>query len=262
MTIRMPAEHGAWGILLVPLVSSALVAGGGWLAFALLLACTLGIFILRGSLDQASCAAALLDRDHLVLAAVAFAAGLALLVGFERWLLLAIALLGAALFAVHAHLLRAHQQNGAEKRSLTAELCGVLLLTLSAPAAWIAQRGSLDAQGALLWLLNVLFFLGGVIYVKYRVRGLLAHRAFRGPAERAAFAWPVLAYHLLLPLFLAALIAASSASLLVLVAFTPAILRASALLLHLGQKFPIKRLGWSEVGHALLFATLLVIALR
>ena len=114
----------------------------------------------------------------------------------------------------------------------------------------------------LLWLLNVLFFLGGVIYVKYRVRGLLAHRAFRGPAERAAFAWPVLAYHLLLPLFLAALIAASSASLLVLVAFTPAILRASALLLHLGQKFPIKRLGWSEVGHALLFATLLVIALR
>jgi hypothetical protein len=49
---------------------------------------------------------------------------------------------------------------------------------------------------------------------------------------------------------------------LALVAFTPAVLRAHALLFHLGRRFPIKRLGWSEVAHSLLFAVLLILASR
>jgi hypothetical protein len=195
-------------------------------------------------------------------------------------MLLALALTALLLFLLHGWLLRRHHarntgvppvlwplhpsglQPAAEKRSLAAELLGVALLSLGAPAAWIAERGALDAHGSLVWLLNLLFFTGGVLYVKYRVRGVLAHRPFERWQERCAFAWPVFAYHLLLALFLASWVWVESQPLAILIAFVPAILRAHALLLHLGQRFPIRRLGWTEVAHALLFATLLVLGFR
>ena len=117
-------------------------------------------------------------------------------------------------------------------------------------------------MGLRVWLLNLLFFLGGVLYVKYRVRGLLAHRTFSGVPERFIFAWPVFLYHLLLVLFLASAVLLDSASAMVLLAFAPAVLRAHALLFQLGRRFPIKQLGWTEVAHSLLFAVLLILATR
>lgn len=260
MSIRLPAEHGAWGILLVPLFSSAALAQGDWFPFILVSACALGLFLLRGSFAQQVSLRAMLTAGHILLALVTLAAGASLLLFYGRTQLLAIAAAGAALFIVHSSLIRRCRENPTEKRSLLAELLGVLLLTLVAPATWIAQRGALDVSGAKVWLLNVLFFAGGVLYVKYRVRGLLAHRGFAGLRERAEFAWPVFAYHLLLTLFLIALVAVDSLSLLALVAFAPGILRAHGLLFQLGQRFPIRRLGWSEVGHAVLFAALLLLA--
>ncbi len=261
MAIRMPAEHGAWGILLVPLLSSAAVARGEvLLPFLLLIVCSLGIFVLRGSYDQLAHAREMFTADHILLALVTLAAGAALLFSYQRTQLLLVGALGSVLFVIHHWLLKLHQKQGTEKRSLQAELAGVGLLTLTAPAAWISQRGALNAEGAKLWLLNVLFFAGGVLYVKYRVRGLLAHRPFQTLRERAEFAWPVLAYHALLPVFLVVLIAANSISSMVLAAFAPGILRAASLLFYLGRRFPIKQLGWIEVGQAVLFATLLAVA--
>ncbi len=261
MAIRMPAEHGAWGILLVPLLSTALVARGELTPFILLSLCALGIFILRGSYDQQS-THDLLTADHLILALVTFASGIALLFFYQRFQLVFVGVAGTILFTIHHWLLKRHEETGTEKRSLSAELVGVGLLTLTAPAAWISQRGAMDAEGAKLWLLNLLFFAGGVLYVKYRVRGLLAHRTFQSLGERAAFAWPVLVYHALLPIFLVGLIAQNMLSAMVLAAFLPGILRALALMFHLGKRFPIKQLGWTEVGQALLFATLLAVAFR
>ena len=121
---------------------------------------------------------------------------------------------------------------------------GVALLTLTAPAAWIAARGALDTAGVKVWLLNVLFFLGGVLYVKYRVRGLLAHRPFCSARERLSFAWPVFLYHLLLVAFLAGWVVLDLQPAAVMLAFVPGILRASGLLFQLGRRFAIPRLGW------------------
>jgi hypothetical protein len=47
-----------------------------------------------------------------------------------------------------------------------------------------------------------------------------------------------------------------------IVAFVPGILRACQLAVQLGQRFPIRRLGWTEVIHAVVFAALLVLAFR
>jgi hypothetical protein len=263
MSLRMPTEHGAWGILAVPMLCAAFVAGEWNLPLALCVACVLALFLLRGSIEAQSGAWKLVFApEHLALASIAALAAAALIFAYGRYELAAVAALGGALYGVQLWLTARHTLERTEKRSLTAELAGVALLSLTSPAAWIAARGGFDATGAQVWLLNLAFFLGGVLYVKYRVRGLLAHREFGGGAERLAFAWPVVVYHLLLALFLAAWIWVEPRSAAVLVAFSPGILRAMGLLLQLGQRFPIKRLGWTEVAHSVVFLILLVMAFR
>jgi hypothetical protein len=186
----------------------------------------------------------------------------ALVLAYGRTQFIAVATVGVALYVVQEAMVRAHNEAHTEKRSLAAELIGVVLLSLAAPAAWIAARGRLEPEGVQVWALNVLFFLGGVLYVKYRVRGLLAHREFSGWRERLAFAWPVFFYHLLLLAFLATSIFLREISAAVLLAFAPGILRANGLIFQLGEKFPIKQLGWMEIVHSVVFAALLVMAYR
>jgi hypothetical protein len=185
-----------------------------------------------------------------------------LVLAYGRTHLMGVAAAGVALYAAQEALVRVHNEARTEKRSLAAELTGVALLSLAAPAAWIAARGRLEPAGAQVWALNVLFFLGGVLYVKFRVRGLRAHIEFSGWQERLAFAWPVFIYHLLLLAFLAASVFLRELSAAVLLAFAPGILRASGLLFQLGERFPIRRLGWMEIAHSVVFAALLVMAYR
>jgi hypothetical protein len=262
MALRPPAEHGAWGILLVAFVCSAAAAGVWNAPLALTGLCALALFLLRGSVEAQGGWPALLDPAHLALALLAALAGGITVFGYARYQLLLLAVPGAALYLLQQWIVRRHNEKRTEKRSLAAELVGVALLTLAAPAAWVGAHGVLEATGARVWLLNLLFFLGGVLYVKYRVRGLLVHRAFAGARERLRFAWPVFAYHVLLVVFLASLVLLDSLSAAALLAFAPAVLRAGRLAFELGQRFPIKRLGWSEVAHSVVFAMLLILSLR
>jgi len=169
-------------------------------------------------------------------------------------------------------LVAGHTPARGEKRNLAAELVGVALLTMTAPVAWIAARGLLDATAVELWLLCLLFYTGGVLYVKYRVRSILLHRTFDRLDERLEFAWPVLVYHLLLAAFLGSWLALNlqpgagpSAALratLLGLAFAPAVLRAGALLFQLGRRFAIPRLGWTEIAYSAVFTALVILAYR
>ncbi len=260
----MPAEHGAWGIIAVPFMCAAVLAGrthSDLIPLLLAAVCVLGVFLLRGSLERHGSWRALRLPAHLALAAASGTCAAVLIFLYERSELIVIGVAALLLYLVQQTLVREHFR-GSEKRSLATELVGVLLLTLSAPAATVAARGSLDAAGVRVWLLNALFFLGGVLYVKYRVRGLLAHQRFASLAERIVFAWPVFVYHLLLLLFLLTFSLRDSLPAMVLLAFAPAVLRAHGLLFQLGRRFPIKRLGWSEVAHSVVFAILLILASR
>ena len=262
MAIRMPAEHGAWGMLIFPYFSAAIIAGFWDMPVLLCGALALGLFILRGSVEQQGGWRALRQPEHWVMALALTAVAGALVLYYGRTQLLGVAAVGGILYVIQEMQVRIHNEARTEKRSLAAELVGVVLLSLAAPAAWIAVRGKLDWTGVQVWLLNAMFFLGGVLYVKYRVRGLLAHREFSGWGERLKFAWPVFFYHLLLLAFLASAIFMREISAAVLLAFAPGILRANGLVFQLGQRFPIRRLGWMEVAHSVVFAALLVMAYR
>ena len=259
---RMPTEHGAWGILLVPYVCAAVLAGIWNLGIALVGVASLSLFLLRGSIEAQAIRAAWREPIHLALLGAGAGSGVALVFIFHLRALIWLAIAGAALYSVQRSLARSHEVSRQEKRSLAAELTGVALLTLTAPATWIAARGRLDPAGVKVWLLNLLFFLGGVLYVKYRVRGLLTHQQFASFNERMRFAWPVIVYHILLVGFLVGAVLVRSFPAAVVLAFAPGVLRALALLPLLGRRFPIRRLGWSEVAHAVAFAALLILTFR
>jgi hypothetical protein len=270
MSLRMPAEHGAWGMLAVPFLSAAFIAGiptrGAAVALVLAALAVVGVFLLRASLE-ADGWRALLDAPHLALAAATLAAGAALIFAFHVRALLWLLPPAALLYTVQRVLVNHHAEQRessprSEKRSLAGEMVGVGILSLAAPAAWIALRGRLEATAIELWALNVLFFLGGVLHVKYRVRALQAHRAFGDWRERLAFGAPVFLYHFLLAGALAAWTILASRPAGLLLAFLPGIVRASRLAFQLGERFSIRRLGWTEVAHSVVFALLLVLIFR
>lgn len=258
--LAMPAEHGAWGILIAPFVCAAAI-GDAW-NVPLLLAgvCALSLFLLRGSMETQGGVRSILHPVHAMLAILVALSGGILVVAYRREQLFVLALLAAALYALQLVLVRSHNENREEKRSLAAEFAGVALLSLAAPLAWIAARGGLDGPGAQVWLLNLGFFLGGVLYVKYRVRGILAHQKFMGVKNRLAFAWPVFSYQTALLLALAFAAERGWLAVAVVVAFVPGFLRAWSLLSQLGQRFPIRRVGWNEILHSAVFTALLILA--
>jgi predicted neutral ceramidase superfamily lipid hydrolase len=273
LRLRMPAEHGAWGMLAVPFLTAAGVAGAWNAALLLCAVCLLSLFLLRGSVESQGGWKTLAAPAHLALAALAAATGSLLLLPYRRVELIPLAAAALVLYFAQIYLIRRHNRQRAaganfslppsfEKRSLTAEMLGVVLLSMAAPAAWIASRGAMEKPALEVWALNLVFFAGGVLYVKYRVRGVQSHRKFSSLRERFLFAWPALLYHALLGAFLAATILKGAFPALVLLAFAPAILRATALVAQLGKRFPIRRLGWTEMVHAVVFATLLILAYR
>lgn len=218
----MPREHGAWGILLIPFATAVGVTGVFDLKVALLLASVLCFYVARASYL----------KGHIqwmaILLAGSAACVLPVILIWKLWWL-------AAFGAVAAPL--AFRKT---ERSVAMQFLAVAGLTLTAPAAWYVATGKLDYR---LWLVNALYFAGGVFYVKMHVAAAIA----RCPAQRA----PTLIYY-------GALAVVAALWWPVGLAFVPAIARAFVGVARLSPVLRIKRLGWTEVAHSLVFGTLVV----
>jgi hypothetical protein len=218
----MPREHGAWGILLIPF-ATAVGASGVWNArLALLLGSVVSFYLARASWRKR-------DRRWLVIWLAASALGAAMLIGV--WQLWWLALFGAAAAPL------AFRRT---ERSLAGQLAAVAGLTMTAPAAWYVATGQFDHR---LWALNALYFAGGVLYVKMHLATAIA--------REATARWPVLGYH-------GALAGVAAATWPVGLALLPAVARAVVGVLRLEPRLRIKRLGWTEVGHSVVFGLLVI----
>lgn len=259
----LPREHGAWGIVLIPYLTAVAVAGHWTPAVVVGLGAVLTAFIARYPVEL------LLNRGLYRragspprervkkfaggYATVAGVLGIGLITAWNLYLLLPIALLALLLFGVHLRLGR----EGVD-RSWTAELLGTAGLTLSGLAGWVVATGSLNATGALVWLLNCVFFCAGVIYVKARIRHRLAvHR----PELRATTRW-MIACHIVMVTFVASLLFARWISPLVALPFALAAARAVWGATQSDRPFALRRLGWSEVALSVFFAVFLTLGFR
>ena len=234
----MPREHGAWGILLLPFATAVGVAGMWNLPVSLLLGSILCFYLARTSFLKQN-----LRWTMILLTACALLAAPLLAVWNLWWLLAFGAVAGPLAFRK-------------TERGWTMQLSAVGGLTLTAPAAWYVATGKLDAMAGVLWLLNILYFAGGVLYVKMHLDAALR----RQPSSPLC---PVtIAYYVVTLLIMLAGAAAKMISYWVALAFLPVTVRAVVGVVRLSPTLRLKRLGWTEVAYSVLYAGLLIAAWR
>ncbi len=262
--LATPREHGAWGMLLVPLATGAAVGllhGGKLLPVLWLTVAVLALFWLRTPLESylgTSLIRARSDQERrwllrpILLAGIAasLAAGL-LLLSAPPLPLLGMAGAGGVILALQSRL----NKRGRTTR-MAAQMVGALALCLTAPAALCASTERTGTLALMLWLLNWLFAMNQIHYVQTRIRSLKLASA----TERIQQARWFLADEAAL---LVALFAARLAGLLpvwTLIAFLPALLRGVSWIFAHAEAPSVRRLGLQELSYAIGFGVLLVLA--
>ncbi len=268
--LPIPREHGAYGILLQPLLMGLFVLptpGGTAFPFGAAMA----LAILAGFLAEPGLEGLLASRgrDRAAVAWTLGLTGLGLVLGMwllsaGRWWLIAYGVLVLVAGAARWWLTRSGQSH-----SVVAEFLGVVGLTAAGPAVVYAASGRLSAATFWFWLILVLYFAGPIFYVKMRVRQRARRQTAgtgtpRGTATLGPWAGATLAYHwsaFILVTILAWRDAVPGATPL---AFLPFLAKATltALWPPRPERFDVRRLGWTEAALGLVFAALIIAVYR
>lgn len=261
----VPREHGAWGLLLVPLFTGV-VAGFApehrvWalLQFTLV---TLSLFLLRTPVESLLGTGAIVARTSderwtalIACAGLGFLSSACLLGLMWNGQSRALWILGAATavsFALQAVL----RKLGRSTRMIS-QVVGAFGLTCTAPAAYYIGTGRLDTRAFVLWIANWIFAGNQIHFVQLRIHAARANTfaekfgrgGFFFVAQAALLTLLVFAWHwkMIPPL--------------VIIAFLPAVVRGSAWFFRKAEALNVKSLGWSEMKHGVAFGMLLSIAL-
>lgn len=263
-TMVVPREHGAWGMLLVPLVTGAIVAGRGGVntsALALFVCAALSLFWLRTPVESwlgtSAIKAHTSEERGFVLRTIAGvglvgAASIALLLwhGANRGLLL-IGLVAALAFGAQAAVKRLGR-NG----RMPAQVIGAIGLTSTAAGAYYVATGQLDRTAIALWIANWLFAGDQIHFVQLRIHSSRAETLAQKLQQGQMFLFA----HIVL---IGAILASYRIGLFpaaVILAFVPVLLRGTAWFVRKRRPLDVHTLGFTELAHALIFGALLCTA--
>ena len=260
----IPREHGAWGMMLVPLATGAIVAAGAGINFsalALFVLAALALFWMRTPVEawlgtsaikaQTPGERAAVLRVSLLLAMLALATIVSLFAtGYSRGLVL-IGAAAAGAFAVQA-LVKGLGRSG----RMPAQVIGAIGLTASAAGAYYVSTGRLDRVAGALWLANWLFAGNQVHFVQVRIRG----SRLAGFAAKVRQAYGFLAGQLLVLVIVLSLTWRGVLPKPAVLAFVPALLRAFLWFVRGPHPLDVHKLGFSELAQALIFGALLCVA--
>ena len=247
----LPREHGAWAIVLAPLLIGFLAAPAfSPHAAGLFVLGALAAFLMRTPLQT------LLARrdDHRALRWLAFYAAM-VMAGFipliflmERRHLLLFAIPVGVILAANL----AANLYGRRFDALN-EAAGVMALCLTAPAAYYAASAVLGPQAWALWLLCSAFFLGPIFYIKMAA---LQHRAAMDPALLPGLARMrrlSSGYHGLVLASISAWVVFGTLSALAAIPFAVAFLKTVMRGYGAPQRANFRALGYMEVAYSVLF---------
>ncbi len=260
----LPREHGAWGLLLVPMVTGAGVAfreRGHVLPVLLLLVAALALFWLRTPVESLLGTSAIRSQTAeerravatvvAVLGAVAALALGALLWGWRNPLLWLIGLTAGAAFAGQALL----KKLGRRTRMLS-EIVGTIGLTASGPAAYYVITGKFGATAWMLWTVNLLFAGDQIHYVQLRI-----HTArVEGFRAKVGHGWTFAVGQFALAGVLMAFAFRNWMPWLALFAFAPILIRGWFYFFRKPGPLMVRRLGWNELSQAVGFCVLFIAA--
>ena len=260
----VPREHGAWGLLLVPLFTG--VAAGlasahrAWPLLVFTMA-TLSLFWLRTPLESLIGTGSLTahtsgERWTALIASVCLGAvSVACLTGLMwKGRNSELLFLGAA--TALAFVAQAVLRRFGRRARMAAQLVGTVGLTCTAPAAYYIGTGRLDERAFVLWAANWIFAGNQIHFVQLRIRAARA-ATFSEKFNRGRL------FFLAQPAFLLVLTFASLWRVLpalVLIAFAPALVRGTQWFFRKPEFLDVKKLGWSEMRHGVAFGVLLALA--
>ena len=264
--LTFPREHGAWGILLVPLIVG--VAAGARTANAalpllLLTVGALALFCLRTPIESLAGTSVTrvqsnAERRAVIMAIAAYSAvagiSLAFLVWIERsWTLI---YLGAAVGGIF--LAQALLKSFGRGMRFPAQLIGSLGLTSTSAAAYCVATGSLNSTALVLWAANWLFAANQIHYVQLRIHSARA----TSRQEKLTRAIPFLVGEVVLAIILIVAWQLGYISPLTALVFIPVLMR--GLMWALSSRLApleVHRLGKSELAQAVVFGVLLILSL-
>jgi len=260
----VPREHGAWGLMLVPLftgVAASLASAQQFWPLPLFVAATLFLFWLRTPVESLLGSGPMTARTSrerwaaftasLVLAAASAACLIGLMWGGRNLKLLLVGSVAALAFAAQTVL-----RTFGRKARMMSQLAGAVGLTATAPATYYLSTGRLDSRAVVLWVANWLFAWNQIHFVQLRIHAARA-RTLQEKFDEGIFF--VLGQILLL---VAAVIAFLWGYItpLVIVAFAPALVRGTRWFFREHEPLDVKQLGWSEMRQGITFGILLAIA--
>ena len=264
LTMPKPKEHGAWGMLYIPLVTAVGVSGT-WNVRVLLMALTATlIFLSQRPYSQLltnrriRSDARLRQRNLIWLAFYWTASGILIsLLYFHYGLetLPQFAWIGVPVAAAFTWFLKKKRM-----RTVAGELVGICGLTLTAPLVHYASVGQVQPVGFWLWGLCILYFTSSVFYVKAVVANSLKARSpsVVEPMYRQLCG----SYHLGLLALMAGLVLLDQGPAILPLAFLPVIMRGLLGIRKRNSKLNFARIGWTEVGYSLFFALVTALAIR
>ena len=260
----IPREHGAWGMMLVPLATGAIVAlrsgvNGG--ALSLFIVAAMSLFWLRTPVEawlgtsaikaQTKAERWFVLRAIFGIALLAAACVAALLGNGHNRGLLVIGGIAALAFAAQAGVKKLGR-----KGRMPAQIIGAAGLTSTAAGAYYVATGKLDLIALALWLANWLFAGNQIHYVQVRIRSSRAATMDEKLQQGFAF----LAGQ---SVVIGAILAACWWNVfpaLVALAFVPVLFRGSWWFVRGRQPLDVHKLGYSELRQALIFGALLCAA--
>lgn len=260
----VPREHGAWGILLTPLVTGAAIGTrsfAGAIDVVLLTIAALSLFWLRTPVESCFGAGPLRvqtdSEGKSVLSAMAILGSIAAISLTTLFLagrssgLLVLGAVAAVTFVVQALLKKLGRPY-----YMAAQIIGSVGLTATAPAAYYAATSQLDMIAVSLWLANWAFACNQVHFVQTRIHGARLSSG-RDKVRHGAtfFAGQVVMTAALLVAWRIHFVPA-----LAVLAFLPALVRGFLWFLPGPQTLAVKRLGWTELAHGITFGLLLITA--
>ena len=262
-TMVIPREHGAWGMLLVPLATGAVAAAGSGIngsALALFVVAAMSLFWLRTPVEswlgtspikaQNAHERKVVLRTILGIAALALVSVAALLWSGNRGLIL----IGA--IAVVAFAAQTGVKKLGRKGRMPAQIIGAIGLTSTAAAAYYVATGRLDRTAIALWLANWLFAGDQIHFVQLRIHSSRAS-TFQ---EKLHHGLPFLLSQIALIAFVLGACWLGFFPRAAAVAFLPVLLRGTFWFLRKRQPLDVHKLGFTELGHSLLFGALLCTA--
>ena len=279
----LPREHGAWGLLLLPMVTGAGVAfreSNHILPALLLLVAALALFWLRTPVESLLGTSAIRvqtenERDVVgtAIAGLIMLATLALgalLWAWQNPLLWRIGAAAGAAFVGQALLkLRWRQPfrlsgQGEARRPLSkplaqrlrmlSEIVGTIGLTASAPAAYYVITGKFGATAWMLWAANLIFAGNQIHYVQLRI-----HNArIEGLRAKLSRGWVFAAGQAVMTVILTATCLSGLLPRVASIAFAPLLFRGWFYFIQKPAPLIVRRLGWSELAQAVAFCILFI----